>query len=282
MAAPDQIDERNFSYPELQGLDERHRATQTKEPTFDDSFGFIQQSAGVLQRINGIKPLLNIPGKTILNICQTFDSRGNVLIQTDQGLYLASEDEVVGRAVVTNLSPVVLLESESMSKAILVHAPAAGANGGTLSPADTWVDAPLLTILSQLNPDGTAAAFVTALAGNIFTLAAGSYRFSGKSAMSDVTANIRLVARLFNVTTGLPAWSGLQNEDGNTVTVDTTARNYWSHFGGDLTIAVPTQFKIQGKSSGAENNTGFGAPMSGAGYVLAHELYRWLEIFKTA
>lgn len=276
MASPSQESEKGIFVEDLKGLNQRTRFN-SEAAEFDELVGFFQQRTGVLERLPGISLLQTISGKEILSITQTFDSRKNVIVQTNLGVYVYSEDELMGRTIPTSLIRDPLTEEEDMAKAILVDTQAVGVNGGTYTTANVWQDAPLGSILSQLNPDGSAASFAS-LAAGVFTLAAGTYRFNGWSVMSDATANVRCVSRLFNVTTGLPAWSGLLNENGPTLSVAEANANTLCPFGGDLTIAVPTDFKIQNKMSDAQTNTGFGFARS----MGAAEVYRWLEIFKSA
>jgi hypothetical protein len=262
--------------PRLGGLDERNEFSKQIGPDFDALSGFIHQRDGILQRANGTKLLQSIPGKKILSICQTFDNRKNVLVQTDGGVYLFSEDELVGRVIPTALTPVTINEEETMSRAVIVHALALTNNGGNYPVANVWQDAPVSAILFQRNPDGTAAAFVTAIATPNFTLAVGSYRISGWS-MHTAAAGNRCKTRLFNTTSGLPVWNGADNEDSPALLVDTVNGNTQLPFAGEITIAVPTQFKIQNFCTALSAN-GFGFARN----IGHNELYRFIDIIKTA
>ncbi len=247
--------------------------------------GFIHQQKDILETLPGCLPLLRIAGKQIKQIYPTNDSRQNVIIQTDQGVYTYTEDELFSRVYTPSLTPITITDEENMSKAIIVHTEAPNTDSGSGVTQNTWVDAPLNAILSQLNPDGTAAAFVTALAANVFTLAAGTYRFNGWSMGSTGTTNTRFAARLYNVTAAAPAWTGLNNENGPVEVNSAANRNARCVFGGDLTIAVPTQFKVQMMSSITQATTGCGRAMDqapGTDIALAREVYRWVEILKTA
>lgn len=240
--------------------------------------GLYPEPQGALQRIPG-KTLLTKLNSPILNIHQTFDARNNIIVQTDTDIQVFTLDELLDRTPATSLTPTAISEEETMPQAIIVHAVAAGTAGGTYTSASTWQQAPLTAIQSQLNADGTAASFVTALSSNRFTLSAGTYRFHCRSAHCDATAGIYCVARLYNVTTSLPAWNGLDNETGPWDVIATASRNQYLEFDGDLTIAVPTQFEIQHYASGAETTNGFGRPTN---LGSLKEVYRTLKIIKTA
>ena len=263
---------------QLGGLNESLSLANLPPGTFAALEGLYPAKSGSLERMPG-KTLLRRLSAPILNIYQTFDARNNILVQTTEDVQLFTLDELMSRTPATTLTATAISEEDTMSKAIIVHAVAANTAGGTYTTASTWQQAPLSAIQSQLNADGTAAAFVTALAANRFTLSAGTYRFKGRSAHSDATAGIFCVARLYNVTTALPAWSGLDNETGPWDVIATATRNQYLEFEGDLTIAAPTQFEIQHYASGLEATNGFGKPVN---LGSMKEIYRTLTIIKTA
>lgn len=276
MAGPALPQDKGVVVAQVKGVNERLKFTNPDITQFDILKGFIPQRDGILQRINGTKFLQLLQGRQILNMCQTFDRRKNFIVQTDQGVYLYSEDELLNREPITNLTPVVNTEEEDMAKAILIHSVANNVGGGALV-ATTWTTAPISAILSQKNPDGTAAAFVTALAANAFTLATGGYRFNIRSVVSCTTGAgtpQKALARLYNVTTGLPAWSGLDNEVSMNTQNGVNTLNFQVALGGDLDIAVPTQFRLEHYQNvagtfGIAENMGF------------REVYRWIEIIQT-
>lgn len=278
MPTPQLPADKGVQVSEVKGLNERLKFSNPDSGEFDSLIGLIPQQLGNLQRINGTKFLQYIAGKRILNIYQTFDRRENCLVQTDQGVYLFSEDELLNRVVPTNLTPVTEIEEENMSQAVIIDSRASGTNGGSIT-ATTWTDAPLSAILYQLNPDGTAASFVTALAANIFTLAVGGYRFRIRSICADdgTGTTAKVLARLFNVTSGLPAWSGLNNEVSGPCQLFANNINSTIFLGGELELTVPTQFKIQHYASQLATNVGFGFPLA----LSFRENYRWIEITQT-
>lgn len=262
----------------LGGLNRLSTLNNTKVEEFYALVNLIHQYDGVLQIPPGIKTRILLEGREILRIHQTNDRRENILVQTDEGVYVFSEDEFFERAYVPALVANAIVEEDTMAKAIIVQSLALNTHGGSYTPANSWQQAPLSAILSQLNADGTAAAFVTALAANIFTLAAGTYRFNIRSMHACDTAAHRIIGRLFNVTTGAPAWTGLNNENSPVYLQDSPDGNTEICFGGDLTIAVPTQFQLEHFCSRLTLTTGFGFRRN----IGSRENYRWIEIIKTA
>lgn len=266
---------------QLKGLDERTRYVNPDPTAFDKLQGFVQQKAGAIQRPNGIQQLVHLPGHRILNIAQTFDTKRNVLVQTDQGLMLYTEDEIFGRPPTHSLTPVTPppdTEEENMAQGLITHSLASGTSGGGTS-AGVWVSRLLNNIVEQYNPDGTAASFITAIdpiTGH-FTLAAGVYRIFIKSIRSNPNAAIlRARMRLYNVTAALPAWNGLQHEESTSERVQqNTPVALFSE--GTLNLAVPTILRVEEYS---DNN----AAASGQGLLTASgkpEVYCFVRILKT-
>lgn len=267
-----------ISVGQFKGLNERGRFNNIDVTEFDKLLGYSQQFSGIIERPNGTLLLQQIPGHRILGIHQTFDDRQNVIIQTDQGVRVISEDALFNRASGANLTPVVIPEEDTMAEAILAHTVASGITGGAYAVASVWQDAPLTDIIHQRNADGTAAAFVTALAANVFTLAAGVYRIEFESTFNDNAGNSLCQARLFNTTTGLPAWDGLNNKQATSQrviapgTVLLKGRGWLDLSGG------PASFKLQHWCSTVTDANGFGQPSTTGD----REVYRWIKVLKTA
>lgn len=267
--------DRQFVLEKLRGLNQRLKYNND-ESEFDDLVGWIHQRAGELQRVNGIERLQRIDGVAIMSIKQTFDSRKNVIVQTTVGVYQYTEDEILNRPPTYILTPTVLPEEDTMAEALLAYTIGSGTNGGTYTVASTWQDAPLNQIIHQRNADGTAAAFVTALAGNVFTLAAGKYRIEAESQAARTGAAL-FKARLFNVSTVLPAWNTLQNEESNSIQIAANMTGT-AKIRGYLDLGGATQLKLQHWMDNASVNIGFGFPVSTG----KPEVYRWIKILKTA
>lgn len=285
MPADNPTDSGRLTIQELKGLNEREQHANNDLGFFDVLKGCVPTTKNTLTRANGSRLHLTFDSP-VMSICQTNDSRRNVIVQTKAHVYVVSENELFGVSEpATNLVPLASTEEENMSQAIIVHQANFGVNGGSYTTANVWQQAGLTNILSQVNPDGTAAAFVT-LASNQLTLAAGKYRLRGYSLMSGTAgANSRLAARIQNITAGAPLWNGLGNETSNVLTIDTTGGNYRLEVGGYIDLAVPTIIEIQGLGTAAVATSGFGAAMSRGSaplFTLPRELYRYLEILKTA
>lgn len=267
--------------PALGGLNRFSTLNNTPPEDFYGLINLIHQYDGVLQSPPGIKPRALVSGKRILSIHQTNDKRENVIVQTSDGVYIFSEDELFERMYAPALTPITILEEETFMKGIITDQRVANTDSGVNTVAAAWTTAPLSAIVSQLNPDGTAAAFITALAANVFTLAIGVYRFRIRCAVAG-TAGDKYKGRLFNVTAGAAAWVGLANETGEWEDIKDANSNLYTVFGGDLQIAAPTQFRIEiyagtagapGKVNGMGRKTNIGG---------LSEVYRWIEIIKTA
>lgn len=261
---------------QLKGANERAQYNNPDVAEFDRLVGWIHQETGSLQRIYGDIFLQQHTGLRILSLHQLFDDRKNVIVQTDGGIFRYSEDEILRRPNTTNLTPVVIPEEDTMSEALIAATFGSGTNGGGYGVASTWTDAPLNVIVHQRNADGTAAAFVTALAANVFTLAAGIYRIEFET-VAHRTAAYLWKSRLFNVTTGLPAWNGAQNEE--SLSIAGSANNSTRTRGqGFLDLSGGSaQFKIQHWMDTVSAGVGFGFPVTTG----KPEVYRTIKILKT-
>lgn len=261
---------------EIKGLNERRTFANPDQGELDILKGAIPNIQGTLTKFNGIKLLLELGDQKILNICQTNDSRGNILVQTDQFLYQYSSDEFFGQPIyVPNFNYTALPEEENMAQAILVHFATSGTNGG--SSTTSYAARPLNTIVSQLNPDGTAASFVSAVS-TTFTLAIGKYRINGWAKGSAAATTTSMRAQVYNTNISTPAWSGAANQDSDEGFCQAVGQNTKLYFGGSVSVSTPTAFEIRQKSSVATTNTGFGAPINDG----SAEVYCYIEILKTA
>ncbi len=265
---------------QLKGLNERNKDANLDLGYFDILKGFVPTSENTLTKINGTKTLHFRPGEKILGFCQTNDSRQNIIVQTNIAEYMIGENEFFAHPLYDPDLTInaTLVEEDTMARAVLVHSTASGVSGGTYTTANVWQQAPISAILTQLNADGTAAAFC-ALAANQFTLQAGVYRLRGWSMMFCNVSATNSKARIYNVTAAAAAWPAAANENSFTLQggLNTCQRNL--QFAGDITLAGPTVFEIQGFMTNAQTASGFGLNGSFTG---SQHLYRWLEILKTA
>lgn len=268
-----------ISIQEIKGLNERKQFNNQDLGELDILRNAIPTTAGALSRMNGISYMQNL-GEPIYGFCQTNDSHNNILVQTQTKLYRFTPAEFWGQAAfVPTLSPTALLEEDSMSQAIIVHQLATTVDAATMANNTNWQQAPLSSIIQQVNPDGTVAAFVT-IAANQFTLSTGIYRIRGWSKATSAALSTRIRARLYNITAGAPAWNGAANENSEEGILNVAGRNQKLEFGGWLNISGPTVFEIEHKASAGTLTSTFGLASS-AGADTSKEIYRWIEILKT-
>lgn len=268
------IDQRAYLDPEYVGV--------------DWISGFFPFTTGIVQRPAGITKLVPINSpqsvmlgtQRILAIHQTFNSNDLILVQTDSAIYSMTLDELMNRSASTNLVGLPEDYQESMPKAIIVHKVSPSASVGGIVAANTEYQAPLTDIVSQTNPDGTSASFITSLSSSKITLPAGSYRIEGWSMFSAGSAcEARL--RWWNDTTGTALFAGLANEYFRGFTSGAT-QNGMVFFEGDFTISGATTIYIKQAHSVADNTNGFGRNTGGAGFTTVAEIYRKITIYKTA
>lgn len=153
-----------------------------------------------------------------------------------------------------------------VSYAKLMQSVASGTNGGS-SVATTWTKLPLN---SEYDPDG----FVTfSDANDNFSLPAGTFRFAAYATVANAGSTVSTQMRLRNTT------------DGSTALLSTGAssmfagaENKFICLSGEIVIAATKTFELQYWSSGAQANTGLGAPVSSG----ENEIYRVIEIWRVA
>lgn len=268
-----------ISVQKLLGLNERAKFGASDLGEFDELVGFYTPNEGMLTQVPGKLFLQQLDGSQVYSVFQTNDSRKNIIIQTALNVYTMSEDDFFNRPVSTNLIPVPTTEEEDMSQALIAHVVAGVNTGGGATTTNTFVDAPLNQIISQVNPDGSAATFATLNAGTgVVTLGTGWYRIRGWTLCSDASAGIVFVPRLFNTGSAAPLWTGLQNENGEIEETTVAGKNVKMEFGGIIHAAAPLSFKIQVKSTHGQASTGLGHFEAPAG---VNDIYRWLEILRT-
>lgn len=286
-----QSDGGRISITNLKGVNERQQFNQTDPEEFDIVQGCIPTAQNSLIKLPGIRSLLNLPQSLqIRSICQTFDSRRNVIIQTNQDLRIVSENELFGLPPdPSSLTDTTLNEEDYMSICILTHSATAGTSGGATGvAAGTLTQRPLTDIVTQVDLNGSNPLFCT-LASNQFTLQAGVYRFEGWVAAGlGATASAYSWATLWDVTNNVAAFNGQKNQYSVPRRMTATAggiSNLELHFIiGVLQPSSPNIYEIrQASSFGSGNASAFGAttyPSSvGPGVT---ELYAHIKITKTA
>lgn len=269
----------------LGGIDERISPANLRLGTFDRLEGLYPAKSGLMERIPGKTTLATLAGNpAILAIHQCNDAAGNILIQTATDVQVFTLDELLGRTPAANtLVPVPPTppvsnteEEEFMSQAILIHRAASGDGGGAVSYA-TWGKRTITDIVTQVNPDGTAASFVTSLASDVFTLSAGTYRVNIRCCQSTTNAS-NFGIRLQNTTAGANAFAsyGLLQAAGQKPVTSGTS-NFWVELDGWFKITAGANFEIQEFSNSNLNTRGTAASVDGI-----ENIYLVCKILKTA
>lgn len=131
-----------------------------------------------------------------------------------------------------------------------------------------YIQRPIDGIAYQLNPDGSAASFVT-LTSNRFTLAAGTYRISIKAKATGAAAD-NVGIHLYNFTDSVVVPN---TEDAQQVAI--ANENVCMFIETGFTIASSKAFDLRGRGSAAATN-GFGIQIAGFSGNLA-----FIDIIKT-
>lgn len=271
--------DKTISVQKLLGVDQRAKFGAGELGAFDKLIGFYTPNIGLLKQVPGKEALQYIADSGgILEIYQTNDSRKNIIIQGRNHVYIMSENEFFNRPITTNLTPVPLTEEEDMAQAIIAHVVAGVNGGGGSTVINTFTTAVLNQIVSQFNADGTAAAFVTGLAANVFTLATGWYRIRGWSLAAHAATGHKVWCRLVDNGSGLALWNGLLNQDSEQVETVVATRNVKMEFGGVFHAAVPTAIRLDQRMDANSVNIGMGNPEAIGGF---NDIYRWIEILRT-
>ncbi len=264
---------------QLKGLNERSQFSQDDLGEFDWLKGFVPVNRNTLTRPEGCKLFLKL-NEPIFGLCQTHDSRNNIIIQTQNNVYVISEEEFFDIVYTPTLTVLATEEPEIMAYARLIHDEGTGAGGGAVGAA--FAQRPLNKIASQINADGTAATFVT-LVANQFTLAAGVYRLAGGfifgSTAVDAGVDKSARVRLYNVTAAGVAWGVGAQQEGTTIFVRDFKGNVVAHIGGSLVLAAPTIFEVQDKRESGAGTIDRGLPNL---VVAGADVFGWIDIWKTA
>lgn len=270
-----------ISVQALRGLNEREQYTNPNVEEFDQLEGMIPIFKNTLTQAPGHKFYANFSAP-VLSICQTNDSRGNIIVQTDNNVYTVTEAELFNIVYVPTLTLTALDALEYMAYARILHKQLTGVGGGAVSTA--WSQRSLTDIVSQINADGTAASFVT-LAANQITLAIGVYRITGQFCIAKTLENTAdektARVRLYNVSAALPAWSGLANSESDCFNLRDVRGNAFVTIGGHIQVtATPKIFEVQDIVGAAASGTNMtrGLPTS----LGTAEVYGWLDILKSA
>lgn len=182
--------------PKLGGINERVSVSGLEPGEFSYQEGLYANQVGQLSRVPGKVLKLSIPnGTPILQLTQTFNRNGDVLIQTTTGRYAATLDEIQGRLAPFNLTPGTNpgtpTAEEAMSIGIMFQEEANGVNGGSIGGWISGTDNASLTntlyprrlTICPSNQSSAISSFAASTGGSggasvagTFTLATGTYR----------------------------------------------------------------------------------------------------------
>lgn len=270
--------DRDSKFPDLKvtrmgGIDQRSSPDSFDNeghPSFSILEGMYPSQDGLLSRVPGKTLLAILPGEIILNICQPFDSTGNILVQTSQNLYAFTLDELLGRTYTPTVTPSSGSEDEGMSLAIMSHKTANATNGGALdatSTVDTFYTRTLNT--NEVNQ----ATIITAFSGNAFTLATGTYRIHADiiwNPLGSGTAIVGTAAGLFNNTSStFEVYAGGSEPILATAGKASTAS---VNEGGNQVITLDAVFTVSGSTSySIKQKVSVSAAGTGTSFCGAHD-----------
>lgn len=176
----------------LGGLNQRPSKANLRPGEFDVLEGLYPGSVGMQSRIPG-KTLFTQLSQPILQIADTLNTNGDVLVQSGSDLYAFTLDELQNRVVTPALVFNPSGEEENMSLAIIVQREANGVPGGSIQGIITGTDSTaasntfyarrLSSIL--VNESSTVTTFTPTVGGTVgtapsvagsFVLSPGDYR----------------------------------------------------------------------------------------------------------
>ncbi len=229
----------------------------------DDVLGMVLRGAGVNTSAPGVMSLFQDESKEdIISLHQTYGSNNLLIVQTTKRIGVISMATVLGNAPSFTLTTQPTDAEEFMAKAIIVHhATAAGGsvvgNGGSTS-GTLWEVAPLNQIVSQLNPDGTAATFITgALSSNKIPLATGRYRMRAWTKSAATSGADEWGVRVWNVTSNVNLFLG-QPQAVMAGDAGVGSQNRLCNIFGDFELTTPSEIRIEHWHKTARATWGFG------------------------
>lgn len=212
--------ERDSKSPQLQiqqfaGLNERLSRANLPPGTLERLEGLYPAKTGLLERIPTHRLLRQLSGNpTILNIYQTHDRYGNILVQTETDLQMFTLDQLLNRNTVPDLSFPALNEEETMALAILTYevassTTAATTNGGPLKISGGAANAFYGLPINTKRVDTTGFCSLTAGTKGVvattnpvegkFRLTAGTYRIEAEVA-AGIANSTTVTVGLYNIT----------------------------------------------------------------------------------
>lgn len=275
----------------LGGVNERLSPIDLPPSEFSEVKGLFPRQNGLLERIWGSQ-FLDKLAEAIISINATYNSSGHILIQTATKRYLTTLDELFNRNIyVSDLDPATsvpgggISEEETMSLAIVIGKKAVNTNGKDI--ATTYGPRDLSDI--DVNEGG----IVSALAANVFTLVAGSYRIRSwccNAGVRSTTGSQPFIHRLYNETNSdyLFKVVGVVSAASTAMAASTPAKvtdintNVWTYHIGTLTLTGSCNISIQSITNNTTVTDGItpreGRPVN----MVEPEVYTVIEILKTA
>lgn len=250
------------------GLNERVSPSNLRPGEFLHLEGLYPSQVGLLSRIPGKEPLAIVPGNTnILQITQTFNINGDILIHTDSGRFAYTLDELLGRATGYNLTPGTTpsgnVEEEGMSQAIMLQMEGISVGGGSaqgyLAPTDSSSAANTFygrrLTSNPVNESSTLVSFAASTGGTggagstpgQFVLSPATYRITAWFTFFGLAANgISATVALYNNTTS----SYQLNTDGVTPIIGTAAFGPTTSSGqNNFLVNLKGRFTVTGSNS---------------------------------
>lgn len=297
----------------LGGLNERPSPANLRPGEFDILEGLYPSRVGLLSRIPG-KTLLSIVGTDpVLQIRQTFNPMGDVLIQCGSTLSYYTLDELLNRGASPALTFTPIEEEETMSMAILVQSESNTQTGGSIqgyltgtdsgSAADTWYPRRITSI--AVDADGIVTGHSYAGSGSgaassgSFDLGSGHYRITARAGFYSSANSVNFAIGLYNSTDsvfetytgssgtipiiGMPVYCS--SPSSGTV----QGPNMYAEMEGDFTITGTKTYKIYQKCSDQTaarqlNCCGKNTSMTGANVNSSamRNVYMFVKIIKVA
>lgn len=261
---------------QLGGVNERVTPSGLKAGEFSYLEGLYPSQTGLLSRVPGKTLLSTVAGSAgILSMCQTFNSNGDIVVQTESGILAYTLDELFNRQTVPNLTPGTTpgsnVEEEGMSMALMYQEEANGQAGGSLrgwlSGTDNVSTANAFDIPSgrrltsnPVNQSSTLVSFTASTGGagasstaGQFVLAPATYRIHAWFVFGSSSAALGVNVALYNITT-----SGIQLDAFTGGTGSTTPQPI---IGSAVQIATTTNYnflvEMEGRFTVSSSNNTF-------------------------
>lgn len=261
---------------ELRGLNERVSPSGLRPGEFSWLEGLYPSQTGLLSRVPGKTLLATSPGnQAIRSFCQTFNTNGDIVVQTQSGILAYTLDELFGRQLTPSLTPGTTPGSddneEAMSMALMYqeepNAQVGGSIRGWISGTDNVSTANNFDVPSgrrltanPVNQSSTLVSFTASTAGagasstaGQFVLSPGTYRIDSWFIFGTSSAALGVNVALYNVTN-----SGIQLDASTGGTGSTTPQPI---IASAMQVAMSTNYNfvvcLQGRFTVSSSNNTF-------------------------